>query len=71
MFNFPAEFNVAKKALDHDEEVVRPYVMVSLGTGIPPVKKTNVVDIFRPDNVQEWVRLSLFNTASFTYHFDD
>ena len=49
-----AEFNVAKKALDHDEEVVRPYVMLSLGTGVPPVKKTNVVDIFRPDNVQEW-----------------
>ena len=42
-----AEFNVAKKALDHDEEVVRPYVMLSLGTGVPPVKKTNVVDIFR------------------------
>ena len=49
-----AEFNVAKKALDHDEEVVRPYVMLSLGTGVPPVKKTNVVDIFR-------VRFRLFH----------
>jgi len=52
-----AEFNVAKKALDHDEEVVRPYVMLSLGTGVPPVKKTNVVDIFRPDNVQDTLKM--------------
>ncbi len=34
-----AEFNVAKKALEHDEEVVKPVVLVSLGTGVPPVKK--------------------------------
>lgn len=37
-----AEYNVAKKALDHDEEVVRPTVMVSLGTGVPPIKKVNI-----------------------------
>ena len=62
-----AEFNVAKKALDHDEEVVRPYVMLSLGTGVPPVKKTNVVDIFRPDNVQERPILSLLFYHGFLF----
>ena len=36
-----AEYNVAKKALDQDDEVVQPTVLVSMGTGVPPVKKVN------------------------------
>ncbi len=35
------EFNVAKKALEHDAEVVRPSVLVSIGTGVPPVKQVS------------------------------
>ena len=33
------EYNIAKKALDHEDEVFKPKVLVSLGTGIPPVRK--------------------------------
>ena len=35
------EFNIAKKALDHEDEVFKPRIMVSLGTGIPPVRKVS------------------------------
>ena len=35
------EYNIAKKALDHEDEVFKPRIMVSLGTGIPPVRKVS------------------------------
>jgi calcium-independent phospholipase A2 len=34
-----AEFNVAQRAVGHDMDVVEPSVLLSLGTGVPPVKK--------------------------------
>lgn len=54
-----AEYNMAKKALGHDDEVFEAAVLVSLGTGIPPVKKTKVVDIFRPDSAQDTIKLMM------------
>ncbi len=36
-----AEYNVAQRAIGHDEEVVKPTVLVSLGTGVPPLKKVD------------------------------
>lgn len=54
-----AEYNVAKRALEIDEDgqAESPKILVSLGTGIPPVKKTKVVDIFRPDSTQDALKL--------------
>ncbi len=36
-----AEYNVAQRATGNDSEVVEPSVLLSLGTGVPPVKKVN------------------------------
>ncbi len=36
-----AEYNVAQRATGNDSEVVEPTVLLSLGTGVPPVKKVN------------------------------
>ncbi len=34
-----AEYNVAKRAVGEADEVVEPSVLLSLGTGVPPVRK--------------------------------
>jgi calcium-independent phospholipase A2 len=34
-----AEYNVAKRAIGQDDEVIKPMILVSLGTGVPPLKK--------------------------------
>jgi calcium-independent phospholipase A2 len=34
-----AEYNVAKRAIGQDDEVIKPTILVSLGTGVPPLKK--------------------------------
>ena len=36
-----AEYNVAQRAIGHEEEVVKPTILVSLGTGVIPLKKVN------------------------------
>ena len=38
-----AEYNVAQRAVGLDGEVVKPTILLSLGTGVPPVKKVRVV----------------------------
>ena len=52
-----AEYNAALKAVDRSDEVVAPTVLVTMGTGTPPIKKTKVVDIFRPDSAQDTLKL--------------
>lgn len=52
-----AEHNIAQKAVDREEEVIEPTVLLSLGTGVPPVTKTTVVDIFRPDSASDTLKL--------------
>ena len=39
------EYNMAKKSLDHHEDVVTPTVLVSMGTGVPPVRKVTTIAI--------------------------
>ena len=34
-----AEYNVAKRAVGQEEEVIKPTILISLGTGVPPLKK--------------------------------
>ena len=36
-----SEYNLAQKSVDRAEEVVEPDVLLSLGTGIPPIKKVH------------------------------
>ncbi len=38
-----AEYNAALKALDRGQDVVTPSVLVSLGTGVPPVRKVMAI----------------------------
>ena len=37
-----AEYNIAQRAVGHDSEVVEPTVLLSLGTGVPPVTKVSL-----------------------------
>ena len=37
-----AEYNIAQRAVGHDSEVVEPTVLLSLGTGVPPVTKVSM-----------------------------
>ncbi|CAB4061889.1 unnamed protein product [Lepeophtheirus salmonis] len=53
------EYNVVCRFLNKEAEVCIPKVLVSLGTGLPPVKRTKVVDIFRPNNATETFKLFL------------
>lgn len=39
------ECNLAHRSVGEEEEVVDPEVLVSLGTGIPPVKKVQLISI--------------------------
>ena len=34
-----SEYNLAQKSVDRAEEAVQPEILLSLGTGIPPIKK--------------------------------
>jgi len=54
-----AEYNQALRSVDRVDEVVDPEVVLSLGTGVSPVRKTAVVDIFRPDNAMDTAKLFL------------
>lgn len=57
------EYNIAKKALDHEDEVFKPTVLVSLGTGIPPVRKVR----FSDHSLQERFNFSLPRRRSWTF----
>jgi len=37
-----AEYNCAQRAVGHEEMIVKPRVLLSLGTGIPPIKKVEI-----------------------------
>ena len=52
-----AEYNIALKSTGCIEEIVEPTILLSLGTGIPPVRKTTVVDIFRPESGMDTLKL--------------
>ena len=52
-----AEYNIAQRAIGHTDEIVEPTVLLSLGTGVPPVRKTTVVDIFRPESGMDTLKL--------------
>jgi hypothetical protein len=52
-----AEYNLALRSADRADEVIEPEVMLSLGTGVPPIRKTAVVDIFRPESALDTAKL--------------
>ena len=40
-----SEYNLAQKSVDRAEEAVQPEILLSLGTGIPPIKNNSDFEI--------------------------
>ena len=38
-----AEYNLALRSADRADEVIEPEVMLSLGTGVPPIRKVHKI----------------------------
>ncbi|XP_076038338.1 calcium-independent phospholipase A2 VIA [Oratosquilla oratoria] len=53
-----AEHNVALNAVGRGSEVSKPIIVVSLGTGKPPVSKVEAIDCFRPESIWGTVRMA-------------
>lgn len=52
------EYNMALMSVNRNEEVVPVSVVVSLGTGLPPVTELKDIDVFRPDSIWDTARLA-------------
>lgn len=52
------EYNMALMSLNRNSEVVPVSVVVSLGTGLPPVTELKEIDVFRPDSIWDTARLA-------------
>ncbi|XP_018010803.1 85/88 kDa calcium-independent phospholipase A2-like [Hyalella azteca] len=46
-----SERNAVVRALGRPQEITRPSVLVSLGTGRPPLEAVNAIDCFRPESL--------------------
>ncbi|KAF2368937.1 Patatin-like phospholipase domain [Trinorchestia longiramus] len=46
-----SERNAVLRALGRPQEITRPSVLVSLGTGKPPLEMVNTIDCFRPESL--------------------
>lgn len=57
------EHSLALKAKGRDEEAAPVTVVVSLGTGLIPVKEVKEIDVFRPESI--WDSAKLFIGISF------
>ncbi|XP_071512455.1 85/88 kDa calcium-independent phospholipase A2 isoform X2 [Panulirus ornatus] len=53
-----AEYNATLEYLGRVEEVVKPSVVVSLGTGKPPVSKVDAIDCFKPESMWSTVQMA-------------
>lgn len=51
-------------ALGAGDEVVRPSVVVSLGTGTKPAETVDTLDLFRPESLLDTARLA-FGVSAF------
>lgn len=52
------EYNTTLLALGRDQEVVQPSVVVSLGTGRPPVTPVEAIDCFKPESMWSTVQMA-------------
>lgn len=53
------EYNTALRALGRHNEVTPPTVVVSIGTGLIPLRQLTTIDIFRPGNMWDTARLAM------------
>ncbi|KAK3863829.1 hypothetical protein Pcinc_030432 [Petrolisthes cinctipes] len=53
-----AEYNTTLCALGRSQEVVKPSVVLSLGTGRPPVTTVSAIDCFRPESMWSTVQMA-------------
>lgn len=52
------EYNMALMSVNRKSEAVPVSVVVSLGTGLPPVTELKDIDVFRPDSIWDTARLA-------------
>lgn len=53
-----AEHNTSLNIVGRTKEVVKPSVVLSLGTGKPPVAKVDAIDCFKPESMWSTVRMA-------------
>lgn len=52
------EYNMALMSVNRKAEAVPVSVVVSLGTGLPPVTELKEIDVFRPESIWDTARLA-------------
>lgn len=52
------EYNTTLQALGREDEAVQPTVMLSLGTGRPPVTRVDAIDCFKPESMWSTVQMA-------------
>lgn len=52
------EYNMALHSVNRKQEAVPVSIVVSLGTGMPPVTELKEIDVFRPDSIWDTARLA-------------
>ncbi|KAG0711496.1 85/ calcium-independent phospholipase A2 [Chionoecetes opilio] len=52
------EYNTTLQALGRESEAVQPSVVVSLGTGRPPVTRIDAIDCFKPESMWSTVQMA-------------
>jgi len=58
------EYSAVMNALGLPENVQKPTVVVSLGTGLKPIEQANTLDLFRPESILDTARLA-FGVSAF------
>lgn len=51
------EYNLALQAKERDSEIIPLKAVISLGTGVVPVKQLKEIDVYRPDSLFDSARL--------------
>lgn len=52
------EYNMALHSVNRKQEAVPVSIVVSLGTGMPPVTELKEIDVFRPDSIWDTAKLA-------------
>lgn len=52
------EYNMALLSVNRKSEAVPVSIVVSLGTGLPPVAELKEIDVFRPDSIWDTAKLA-------------
>ncbi|XP_042212356.1 85/88 kDa calcium-independent phospholipase A2-like isoform X2 [Homarus americanus] len=53
-----SEYNTTLTAMGRVNEIIQPSIVISLGTGRPPVSKVDAIDCFRPESMWSSVQMA-------------